>query len=208
MRQLFESPIPMFSCPTRRSGLWPWTLGAGPYYTADAHGNTFTISLSSGEPMARGDYAASAGDQGADEKDRGPTDIHNQPPSDDNDYSGVIYRVSNIRFSDITRGTSHTFLLGERYLNPDHYFDGQDLGDNEALYCGFDNDNSRDTHDVPLQDRPGLFNDQRFGSAHLGGLNMLICDGSVQFITFDVSLDVWRPAGNRNLDPNFVADPW
>ncbi len=110
--------------------------------------------------------------------------------------------------TDITRGASHTFLAGERYHNPDDYYTGSDGADNEGYYNGQDNDNNRDTASVPMQDKPGYIDPGRFGSAHAGGLFMLMCDGSVQFILYGVDLAVWMPAGNRNLDPNFSADPW
>ena len=39
---------------------------------------------------------------------------------------GIIFQASKTRVSDISRGTSPTFLLGERYLNPDNYETGSD----------------------------------------------------------------------------------
>ncbi len=66
--------------------------------------------------------------------------------------------------ADISRGTSQTFLLGERYLDPDRYFDGTDPGDNEAMFVGTDNDNSRETSVLPIQDTRGVQDTQRFGT--------------------------------------------
>ena len=74
MRQLCETPIPMFNCPTRRSsGPFRWTWGADPYYTADAEGSTISISVNSDDRMARSDYAANAGDQRDNEFGDGPS---------------------------------------------------------------------------------------------------------------------------------------
>ncbi|HWY88899.1 MAG TPA: DUF1559 domain-containing protein [Gemmataceae bacterium] len=205
MKQLCETPIPTFNCPTRRSpGSFEWTWGANPYYTADADGNTVSIWVNADDTMARGDYAANAGDQRNNEFGDGPTSygerigntfVPNMPTAGDG--TGVIFFASNIRFSDITRGLSNTFLVGERYLNPSDYFTGNDAGDNEAMYVGCDNDNSRVTFAGPLQDMPGFADTFRFGSAHSGGLNMLKCDGSVHFINYDITLDTWRPMGRR-----------
>src|SRR5262249_34891842 len=96
------------------------------------------------------------------------------------------------------RGLSETFLLGERYINPDHYFTGEDGGDNEAMYVGYDNDTNRETSVLPMKDTPGVSNDQWFGSAHSGGFNILMCDGSVHFISYALDLKNWQRRGNRN----------
>jgi prepilin-type processing-associated H-X9-DG protein len=194
----------MLNCPTRRTG-GPWTFatagpcpGANPYYTADQAGNTFQVTMAGGSFAARGDYAACSGDQGADEFGGGPTTVAGPIPHPNPDPTGVIYQGSKIRFADIIRGTSCTFLVGERYLQADNYYNGFDCGDNEVMYVGCDNDNSRDTSGSPHQDQVGLGDTQSFGSAHSGGLNMLYCDASVHFIQYDVNLaSVWTPMGNR-----------
>ena len=36
-------------------------------------------------------------------------------------------------------------------------------------------------------------------SAHSGGVNVVLCDGSVRFITNTISLQTWRSLGSRNL---------
>ena len=111
--------------------------------------------------------------------------------------SGVIFQRSELRLTEIRHGTSNTFLLGEKYLNPDAYGTGRDYADNENLYAGFDNDNSRCTFFPPLRDLPGYADTFRFGSAHPVGLNMAYCDGSVHFISFAVDPLVFAQAGSR-----------
>jgi prepilin-type processing-associated H-X9-DG protein len=65
------------------------------------------------------------------------------------------------------------------------------------MYVGYDNDIYRNSHDPPLRDRKGLTNTFRFGSKHSAGVNMLMCDGSVQHVTWDVDPKIHKRAGNR-----------
>ena len=53
---------------------------------------------------------------------------------------GIIYVGSLIKIADITDGTSNTYLLGEKYLDPDNYANGNDAGDNEDAMMGFNQD--------------------------------------------------------------------
>ena len=116
--------------------------------------------------------------------------------------TGVVYRGSMIRMSDITDGTSTTYLLGEKKLDPDFYTTGQDGGDNEAAFVGDDNDTLRYTGytngkpnapwpcgpnkqcDPPTIDTPGYSDQWGFGTAHLNGFMMAFCDGSVHLLNY------------------------
>jgi prepilin-type processing-associated H-X9-DG protein len=109
----------------------------------------------------------------------------------------VIFRTSEINLLQITRGTSNTWLAGEKYLNPENYATGIDLADNENMYVGSDNDNQRCTYDPPMQDKRGTADTRRFGSAHTGALNMLLCDGSVQSISYTIDRTLFRAMGSR-----------
>jgi hypothetical protein len=55
-----------------------------------------------------------------------------------------MYQRSRVKLKGILRGTSNTYLVGERYLNPANYYNGADGADNEVMYVGFDNDVYRD----------------------------------------------------------------
>ncbi len=219
MLLLCQTTISFLNCPTRRTG-GPYPVGRNPgepYYSAYPGGAglvTDTIMVPPDELMARGDYAACSGDgRGldgstglSDQENAGPTSYTNSPPFLTHPRTGVIYACSTVRPSDITRGTSQTFLLGERYINPDNYFTGMDGGDNELMYVGFDNDNSRTTSGAPMHDRSGVSNDQDFGSAHSAGLNMLYCDGSVHFLGYDVNLQQWSAMGNIQSNREGILD--
>jgi prepilin-type N-terminal cleavage/methylation domain-containing protein/prepilin-type processing-associated H-X9-DG protein len=189
--QRISTPLKMFNCPSRRSSL--------PY--PNSWNSTYWDSTPVTQ-LGRMDYAANVGNQPADEFFAGPPSlaVGDDPAfawrSTDN-LTGVIFQRSEIRLIEIPHGTSNTYLIGEKYLNPDHYTNGQDPADNENLYTGFDNDNSRDTYSPPQRDRPGYTDTFSFGSAHPTGLNMAYCDGSVHFIPFGVDPQVHRQAGTR-----------
>jgi prepilin-type N-terminal cleavage/methylation domain-containing protein/prepilin-type processing-associated H-X9-DG protein len=200
--QLVATPLPLFNCPSRRRG------GPYPYYWFGPQGRGYYPDVPI-EPLgARTDYAANAGSQLGDELNGGPPSLaagDNDPtgsgwwPADPSQvWDGVIFLRSTIRLdTDIPRGTSNTYLLGEKYLNPDHYLTGADFADNENMYCGFDNDIHRDTSSPPMKDTPGVTTTFLFGSAHRGGLNMVFCDGAVQFVSFQVDPTVHLLAGTR-----------
>jgi prepilin-type N-terminal cleavage/methylation domain-containing protein/prepilin-type processing-associated H-X9-DG protein len=191
--QRIGTPLSLFTCPSRRTG--------GPYQNGWAA--SYFNAANPPSVLARSDYAANAGDQLTDEFFPGPISL---AQGDDPNYAwpdtsyltGVIFQRSYITFASITNGTSNTYLIGEKYLNPDHYSDGLDPSDNENMYVGFDNDLYRSTDFPPMQDRQGLTNTFIFGSNHAGGLNMAYCDGSVHFISFDVDPAVHMRAGNRH----------
>jgi prepilin-type N-terminal cleavage/methylation domain-containing protein/prepilin-type processing-associated H-X9-DG protein len=120
--------------------------------------------------------------------------------------SGVFYRGSLIRISDITDGTAVTYLAGEKNLAVDWYTTGLANGDNLAGLIGDDEDISRYTADrsgssityfPPLPDTPGQNYEYAFGSAHGNGVHMAFCDGSVQMIGFTIDRETHRRLSNR-----------
>jgi len=182
--QMLQAVRPLMYCPSRRF--------AEVYPTRYGHYNCNYVPN-----VARTDYAANAGDQNQNEINGNG---QNQPTP--TNHTGISYRKSMIRFAEITGGTAHVVMVGEKYLNPDRYKDGSDGGDNEHAYAGYNNDIFRVTYNPPLQDRRGYSNTKRFGSPHPGGVNMAMCDGSVRVVTYNVTPSIWRDMGNRTKGGN------
>ena len=83
----------------------------------------------------------------------------------------MVFVGSQIGLSQVIDGASNTYLLGEKYLTPDHYNNGQDGADNETMFSGCENDNNRSTYynaangptNTPMQDRAGYRDYDRYG---------------------------------------------
>jgi prepilin-type N-terminal cleavage/methylation domain-containing protein/prepilin-type processing-associated H-X9-DG protein len=199
---LLATPVPLFNCPSRRDG-GPYPVLAQYALCRVGIGSTGATTTITATRMARTDYAANAGSQGFNQIFEGPTslaqgDSPSYPWPSTAAFSGIFFQRSTVSMNQITRGTSNTFMIGERYIDARHYADGLDNGDNEGMYTGFDNDVYRVTLFPPERDRPGQGNPLIFGSAHPAGLNMLYCDGSVQFLSYSIDADVFFNAGRRS----------
>jgi prepilin-type N-terminal cleavage/methylation domain-containing protein/prepilin-type processing-associated H-X9-DG protein len=205
--ELCQTTVPTFSCPSRRAcKLYP-LMGGVPVNS----------SLSGGKLVNKSDYAVSCGTGIAaeslddnDEIDGGPSDYGSAKTYFFQDYSapyvngranpyfqaGICYIRSQVTQAMVTRGTAHTIMLGEKSLDPNDYFNGNNRGDNEELFVGQDNDLYRDTAEPPAQDVDGYDCMDCFGSAHPGGCNFAAADGSVHFISYQVNDPVFVPFGS------------
>ena len=120
--------------------------------------------------------------------------------------TGIFRGCSLIKMADITDGASNTYLLGEKYLNPDYYANGVDGGDNEFALAGENEDVTRWTavstsppiqYLAPTQDTAGVVVRFDFGSPHANGCQMAFCDGSIQTISYSIDPEIHRRLGNR-----------
>jgi prepilin-type N-terminal cleavage/methylation domain-containing protein len=131
-------------------------------------------------------------------------------------YTGVISQRSEIKFAQITDGTTYTYLLGEKNLDPNHYEDCLTGNDDQSMYNGHDRDNIRTTFCwlpgkenmgppawPPQPDIPGREYTWGFGGAHQSGWVALFCDGSVSFLPYEMDPLIHQRMGNR-LDGNVI----
>ncbi len=198
IEKMIQTPALGYNCPTRRPG------GPYPYPSGHQYYNFGGFTPATLPGCARTDYAANSGSLtnsgDIDEAGAGPQTILQGATYafDQTDFDGVIFTASQISLANITAGTSHTYLIGEKYLNPDDYLTGNDPGDNESMYVGMDNDIVRTGADwPPMKDKPGFQNTFKWGSAHSSGLNMANCDGSVHFMSYNINQNVLLNCSNR-----------
>jgi prepilin-type N-terminal cleavage/methylation domain-containing protein/prepilin-type processing-associated H-X9-DG protein len=222
------TPLAGLICPSRRSAMvYPQTDKSRPYYYATGHVGCPPF-------VGKTDYVANSGTTddeiyapwGPENYSDGDSYTSDQWLNERNSHrkdTGVIFGHSAITFADILDGASNTYLIGEKYLNPDYYITGEDIGDNQSWNIGLDLDLVRFTGKTlvppsdstfanvassyaPAQDTPGggsLI--MSFGSAHPSGFNVSFCDGSARSINYMIDPAVHWCLGNR-MDGQ-VIDP-
>ncbi|MGD0384183.1 MAG: DUF1559 domain-containing protein [Thermoguttaceae bacterium] len=195
-----QTVLPEFYCPTRRPViLYPEVTGR----TLPSNMNAFTVS-------SRTDYAANAGTLNANPNPSVPPpssdaatvntatfswpDVNNpvydssHKPTNANYMNGICFYTSTVKIKDIHDGTAHTYLIGEKYMCPDHYMDGIGYDDDSPIFGGYDWDFYRWGVNPPVRDQRGYFPYYDiFGSAHPSTFNMAFCDGTVRSISYDIS---------------------
>ncbi|HBU38096.1 MAG TPA: hypothetical protein DEB70_09850, partial [Planctomycetaceae bacterium] len=135
-----ETPLSVFICPSRR----PASTFSTDYWS----GSLRPYGSNPLSRVARSDYAANAGvdfpQYATGFIDLTDIDSHEWPDMT-GIFTGIFGMRSQVTFAQITDGTTKTYLIGEKYLMPEHYTNGMDGGDNEELYTGFNIDNHRTT---------------------------------------------------------------
>ena len=188
-----EVPLEAFICPARRRPrLYPRVIVApvpgGHAYNADPVPH-----------VSRSDYAANAGDVkvfwgGGPNPTDGFAGIGFLDMTASN---GISHQRSEVSIAMVLDGTSNTYMVGEKYLNVLDYMTGLDLSDDHSMLAGDDFDVHAWTDEAPLRDRPGLAQWWRFGSPHPGSFQVVLCDGSVRKISYEIDATVHRWLGNR-----------
>jgi len=132
--------------------------------------------------------------------------------------NGISTLHSEVRVAEVTDGTSNTFMIGEKFVRVINYETGKKSGDDQSVYAGYGRDTTRVTgasttvagvptvvgtppkHDAYsfTTTAEAAASDSWFGSAHPGGCNMAMADGSVQMISYSIDPEVFRRLGNRS----------
>jgi hypothetical protein len=252
--ELQSVQVPLYVCPSRRSvaartsvsgavaplffpvdyaGAQPCTFQCPPN-TAGCPAPTTRYNPLDSVPLAKTGYVANqlsfwGGKNGA---------VADASAMDNQVYDGVIVRsawrfssktfAANVpgptKFARITDGTSHTFMIGEKYVRSDLY-DGGSKSDDKGWTDGWDPDAMRSTCFQPYQDTDGsgfqfqplnspndLFGIDRdvyyFGSAHSGGFSGIFADGSVHTLNYDIDVVLFNAlatrAGDESIDASVV----
>jgi hypothetical protein len=127
-----------------------------------------------------------------------------------NASTGISYLRSEVAMAAVKDGASNTYLVAEKYLNPDNYETGADYGDNENAYSGDDLDLLRwaQANEPPLPDQPGREVLTRFGSAHPASWQAAMCDGSVHALSYSIDPAVHRRLANRRDGQKIDDKDW
>ena len=208
---VLQTPVSVVNCPSRRP-LMLFAKTGGNYANADLS-NVTSVARSDygvccGAQLCSGYVSDSGGAKGPDSYDTMPSFAwpNTEDQTDTIHYvDGVCYQRSMITNKDIRRGSSHTILAGEKYLDPDNYYDGLNPSDDQTLFTAFYYDNYRTTYtsttlNNPMRDTRGASNKDYFGSAHPVACNFVFCDGAVHSISYDVNKTAFMQAGSRKLD--------
>jgi prepilin-type N-terminal cleavage/methylation domain-containing protein len=227
--QMVATAVPLFYCPTRRAAQ-PYPQGPRELRNYDPppmagktdYGANFTdlrnYQTNDVGPKSLADYDTHIWKHsGTDFIRQAHTNYNSKSPTG---HTGVIYQRSEIKFRQITDGTTYTYLLGERNLDPNRYEEGQPPHDDQNMYVGHNEDNLCATMvwfpgfentgapiRPPRPDTPGLVHNLGFGGPHPGGWIALFCDGSVRFLPYEMEVTLHQRFGNR-LDGEVVNAPF
>ena len=200
--QKVQQPIKTFYCPSRRAAkAYPNTNNFG-YFNVNGIAPLF----------AKTDYAACGGSNSNSCEVFGGPSSYAQGDDDNwwttagaaainpNRFNGVTHVRSQVRITDIGKGSSNQILIGEKFIPMDRYTNSSDGGNNECAYTGMNNDVIRSTFYQPFKDVPAnqapSSSTFRFGSAHPAGFMVCLGDGSVRMIRYSIALANFQPMGN------------
>jgi type II secretory pathway pseudopilin PulG len=194
---LCSTPIATFACTARRQ---PQTL---PVKVKLVTNDSFKIAV---RQAAKSDYAINTGDYAGGEPIRQEITMIPKTIAEANDpsfqwydtsqYTGISFGRSEVRSSELKKGTSKVYMIGEKVVKPEGYLTGADKSDNASMFCGFKMDNGRAASGGPQQDEKKT-HDTVFGSAHADHWLAVFCDGSVHRMAYNINHTLHKQLANR-----------
>ena len=177
---LLQTIIPSLRCPSdSANGVGEQTIGLGvnqhPVATANYVGSRGFFNMANG-------------------------DTSNDPIIDNTLNNGVLYANSRVRLADITDGTSNTLALGEKGIDATN---GATPPLRAACWAGDGRAQNGNGVTCCVRGKINQGNQNNNSSSHPGGALFALCDGSVRFLSEDIS------SNNGGVDGTPIpAAPW
>jgi prepilin-type N-terminal cleavage/methylation domain-containing protein/prepilin-type processing-associated H-X9-DG protein len=175
--ETIQTPVAQLHCPSRRDAL--------------AYPIRNQLTAKYGPLGARNDYAMCGGSGS----------VGSQAPRwVEIEKAGAWLFGGRTRFNHYLDGTSHTFMVGEKAMDPNHYHSGNGQGDQVPI-AGNPRESSSPCSHVRYIVRGFTLDRIRrndclvchdFGSSHQAGCNMLMADGAVRLFSFQTELNIQK----------------
>jgi prepilin-type N-terminal cleavage/methylation domain-containing protein/prepilin-type processing-associated H-X9-DG protein len=192
-----STAIPEMFCPSRRR--------------PEAISNADLFQPSSGQTFkhAKNDYAGCCLQQ---KSERGIT-FSQGTGAITRTNNGSAYIAKPTSIEDIRDGTANTMLLGEKRLNLLEL--GKMPADDDSGYAsGWDENAMRKSWDdtpnaalTPMKDCITGTGQMKFGSSHASGMNIALCDGSVNFVLYSIDPTTFRRLSEREDQKTLTGFP-
>ena len=197
---LATTPVSVFNCPSRRrSKLYPHNAGSAGPVNPGIDG----ARMDKPPNICKTCYCMNAGTYYVGH-DGGPGTIAGAAGYTGNwgkcvDVNGLSCWRTEVTIANIRDGTSNTYLIGEKNINPDRYETTFAPGDSQCMYNGHDEDNVRYANSSYklIPDTPGSNAEQCFGGPHPGACMFVFGDGSVHAISYSIDVTVHTRLANR-----------
>ncbi|MDV6032660.1 MAG: DUF1559 domain-containing protein [Phycisphaera sp. RhM] len=191
LAKMASTPVSIFRCPSR-PGAATMPVAAEIIYV-----NAANVDFSN-----RTDYAINEGDwvsnSGPGPQSDSLADLRAYRWIDSQNVTGVSWERGSARLSDISDGTSYTYLVGEKRVSQLGYDTSADNGYDQSMFSGVDLDTTRWTHLAPAADSRHIEPlERRFGAVHHSGFHISMCDTSIQFISYNIDEKLHRDHGTR-----------
>jgi prepilin-type N-terminal cleavage/methylation domain-containing protein len=193
-----NSVIPVYGCPSDPFAMTPYGSGTtagvaenmcGNYLGVGGSVNSVTRCATNNGPNSRHRIVVPVGATPSDNS----YVIGTYNPGAE--YDGMFGYALKITIGSVTDGSSNTFMIGERAIDPSHSW-GWTITGTEGdgmLGTGAPMKNGPFTAANGYTSGTALF----FGSHHVGGAHFAMGDGAVRFVSTSINFDTYKALGTR-----------